>query len=290
MKYITTLIILIISLNINAQRHNDEQKLDLDVSSYDAVHIYNKYGDVEVKGVKSGSAQIMAERMIKTKSKKKLTKALGEINLETTVIDNELIVYIESPFYQLKGDYDNDYMYYRNVNDGMFNSGNWNKPYADFSFDMEITLPEDVNLIVSTHEGILHVEGMKGELIALNHHDGLKLENIENLSYAHSHHGDVEVHFSAAPSNDISFDTHHGDIKVSFPSTPSAAVSFDSHHGSFYTDFDWRQEPVRLSKSTSRSKRKAKYKVGDKTTVSIGEGQYNLTFQTHHGDMYLTQH
>ena len=290
MKYITTLIILMITMSLSAQRHNDQQKLDLDLSSYDAIHIYNKYGDVEVTGSKVVTAQIKAARMIKTKSRKKLAKAISEIKLETTVIDNELIVYIESPFYKLQGDYGNDHMYYRGMNDGMFNSGNWNKPYADFSFDMEVTLPEDANLVVSTHEGSLHVEGMKGELIALNHHDGLKLENIENLSYAHSHHGDVEVQFSAIPSNDISFDTHHGDIKVSFPSTPSAAVSFDSHHGSFYTDFDWKQQPVRLSKSTSKSNRKAKYKVGDKTTVSIGKGQYNLTFQTHHGDMYLMQH
>ncbi len=290
MKYITTLLILLLTLSLSAQRHHDTQNLDLDLSTYDAIHIYNKHGDVKVKGAKVAKAQIRADRVIKTKSKKKLTKAISEINLRTTVIDNELIVYIESPFFKLQGDYNNDYMSYRGMNDGMFNSGNWNKPYADFSFDMEITLPEDANLVVSTHEGRLQVDGVKGELIALNHHDGLKLENIENLRYAHSHHGDVEVQFNTAPSNDISFETHHGDIKVSFPSTPSAAVSFDSHHGSFYTDFDWKREPVRLSKSTSRSDKVAKYKVGDKTTVSMGDGQYSLTFETHHGDMYLTQH
>lgn len=290
MKYITTLFFLMLTLSLSAQRHNDVQNLNLDLAGYDAIHIYNKYGDVHVKGEKVATAQIRADRMIKARSKKKLANAISEINLTTSVIDNELIVYIESPFYKLEGDYNNDYMSYRGMNDGMFNSGNWDKPYANFSFDMEITLPENVNLVVSTHEGSLQVDGMKGELIALNHHDGLKLENVENLSYAHSHHGDVEVQFSTAPSNDIFFETHHGDIKVSFPTMPSAAVSFDSHHGSFYTDFDWKQEPVRLSKSTSRSNKKAEYKVGDKTTVSMGDGQYNLTFETHHGDMYLTQH
>ena len=183
MKYITTFFFLMLTFSLSAQRHNDMQNLNLDLSGYDAIHIYNKHGDVHVKGAKVATAEIRADRMIKTKSKKKLERAISEINLKTTVLDNELIIYIETPFYRLQGDYNNDYMSYRGMNDGMFNSGNWNKPYADFSFDMEITLPENVNLIVSTHEGRLNVDGMKGELIALNHHDDLKLKNIKRLSY-----------------------------------------------------------------------------------------------------------
>jgi len=289
MKFIYTISMVIMFLSSNAQRHTDQQTLRLDLSSYDAVHIYNKHGDVEVVGKNVTEGRIDVKRTIKARSKKKLAKGIAEITIDTTVIDNELIVYIKSPFHKLHGDYDNEYMYYRGVNDGMFNGGNWNKSYADFSFDLDIVLPEDVRLIVSTHEGGLRVDGIKGSLIALNHHNNVKLKNIENLIYVHSHHGDVEVQFVTIPNNDMSFDTHHGDIKVSFPSVPSAVVSFDSHHGSFYTDFDWMHKPVRLSKTVSRSNSKAKYKVGDKTRVSMGDGRYNLTFETHHGDMYLTQ-
>ncbi len=287
MKYIVIILMLLIGPQISAQKHNDKQILNFNIERFEAVHIYNKYGSVSVKGSERDGAVFEVERTVRAKSNKKLEEAISKIYFDTMVLDNQLIVFINNPYYSLEGDYDDRFMHYEGLN-----NGNWNRrerQRADFNFDLNITLPKNTNLVVTTHEGTLDVDGMLGALAAWNHHDDLLLKNVADVYYAHSHHGDVTVDMVTIPSANIDFDTHHGDIKVSMPSEPSVQVAFDSHHGSFYTDFDWREMPAKLEKNESRSKRKAKYKLGDKTVVSIGKGGHMLSFNTHHGDMYLLQ-
>jgi|GEM_PF-1415842 len=287
MKPIILTMCMLLCLGANAQRYSDNTNLNIDVSQYEIVHIYNTGGETSVKVSSGNNLRLDATRKIKAKSDRKLEEAKADIFLDTSVVDGALIIYVENPYRVLKGDYDNDHFYYTSRHNGGHYGNGWGNNGVDFTFDMDITLPPTTTLIVSTHRGDLEVDGVRGALRAVNHHGNVSLNDVKVLHYAHSHHGDVEVSFVSQPDNDMSFDTHHGDIRVSFPQAPSAEIEFDSHHGSFYTDFDWNPSKAQLEVNKSKRRRGTKYKIGDRTKVSMGQGNHKMTFDTHHGDMYI---
>lgn len=290
MKKITPLtfaLLLCLGLQVQGQSHRETQSLVIDVDKYEEIHFYNKHGEVNVRGVDGTTARIDGERKLRSKSKSKLEQAKAEIYLDTFTVDNALVIFINNPFYQLEGDYESPFMYYDSRQE--FKHPNiWKKRYVNFEFDVEIEVPRASNLTVATHSGDLKVSQILGLLSAKNHHDDVTLEDVSDLYHVHTHHGDIKVSLTKALEGDIDFDTHHGDITVSMPSVPSAEIHFDSHHGDFYTDFDWRAISRNIQ-DVSSSKRKTKYKLGDKTLVQMGDGDHTLTFDTHHGDMYLLQ-
>jgi len=289
MKYLTIVLSLFITVALQTQTHSDHQQLTLDVSQYDEIHIYNKHGQVKVNGTSGSQATIDIDRKLKAKSKKKLQASISNIYIDTIVMDDVLVVYVNSPYYYLDGDFNDRFMHYQTHKD--YNWGNsWKKIGVEFIFELDIEIPSSKDLVVTTHTGELEVRGISGKLAAKNHHNDVLLDQVSQVYYAHSHHGDVTVNLDRLPSSDIELDTHHGDIKLAVPSEPSAEVSFDSHHGSFYTDFNWTSKAPKVLKSSSRrSKKKTKYKLGDGTVVQMGSGEHRMTFDTHHGDMYLIQ-
>jgi len=289
MRYLVIIITTLLTCSLSAQSHSDRQQLKLDVSQYEEVHVYNRKGKVSVKGSSTSQGIVNINRKLKAKKKSKLQEAMSTIYIDTMVMDDVLVIFVESPYYYLDGgQYDSRFLHYQNHDE--YNWGNnWKKRSVEYEFDLDINLPATTNLVVSTHWGDLQVEGISGELAAMNHHDNVYLNDVSKVYLAESHHGDVTVNMNQLPSSDIEFDTHHGDIKVSVPSVPSAEISFDSHHGSFYTDFDWKTKAPKVVKGQRKTNKKTKYKLGDGTTVQMGTGAYNLTFDTHHGDMYLLQ-
>jgi len=290
MKYLLSIIILSAAIVASAQSYNSKQDLTIDVSQFKEVHIYNKHGKVKVEAVQGSIAKIQSNRKLKAKSSKKLEASKSMIYIDTIVLEDILVIYIKNPFYYLDREYDDEFMHYRTKDEGSW-FNNRNKNHVKFTFDMNISMPASTNLFIATHSGDLSVEGVRGSLAARNHHDDIALIDVSEVYYVHTHHGDIDVQLEKPISRDIKLDTHHGDIKVSTPGVPSAQISFDSHHGEFYTDFDWTTiSTPQMSQSTSdRSKYRTKYKLGDITSVKMGDGEYTLTFDTHHGDMYLLQ-
>lgn len=278
---------MMLSFSINAQKHTDSKSFDFDMNRYDKIHIYNTGGAITVQGNRTGDARIEVDRVLKATTQKKLKRAITEIFVDTMIVDDELFVFISSPYRKLKSNNNDEFLHYQSPHNNSQSKNGIYEVGVTTVFNLNINIPTETEMIVSTHKGLLKVNGVQGSLAAINHHDDVILTNVRDVTYAHSHHGDVQVDFVQQPSNDISFDTHHGDIKVSFPGTPSAQVEFESYHGSFFTDFDWEKEQPKFEKVKSKSKRKATYKLGDKTIVSIGNGGQKMTFDSHHGDFYI---
>ena len=58
-----------------------------------------------------------------------------------------------------------------------------------------------------------------------------------------------------------------------------------SHHGEFYTDFDYQMAPQKIN--VSKGGEKAKYKLRGGTTININGGNGELSYKTHHGDVFI---
>ena len=267
-----------------AQQFSDNQTISVDLSQVKVLRLHNLYGKVRVKATTGRTATIRARRLLRSSSTQRLNTAKQEVYLDSMLVEGNLIFFIEAPNWQFEIDENGDAHY-----DGWGNkSGNDKKSKifeVKFEFDIELEVPAQTDLYVSTHEEELEVTGMRGQLYAKNHHNSIKLTDIGGNATVKTHHGDIELSYSRNPTGDCSYKTHHGDIKIYYQQALSADVSLDSHHGEFYTDFDWKPKPVEVSRKAAS--KGTTYFVGKGTHVRIGSGGIQQNFKTHHGDIYL---
>lgn len=266
--------------------HEDKGILNIDASKYERINVYNFDGNVNVKPSSNKEASFRYSRKITASTNRKLTRAKEEIYVDTISMDGELFVFISNPEKVLRSNGSGSrFMTYHHKTDNNFNS--IKASGIDYEFEFDISLPVDTDGIISTHDGDIVVKGIKGQLSVLNHHGEVKLDQVHQVDLVKSHHGELKVVFSDQPDMDVSLSTHHGNISVSFPETPSLRLDLDSYHGSFFTDFDW--EPM-VNKIQKTNKKKTKYKIGSATNVKIGGGKYEMSFKSHHGDMFILKH
>ena len=267
-----------------AQQFSDQRTISVDVSKVKVLRLHNLYGKVQVKATSGNTATIKAKRTLRSSSAQRLNEAKQEIYLDSILEDGNLIFFVEAPNRQLEID-ENGRAHYRGWGNDSWNNKKSKVFEVKFEFDIEMEVPAQTDLYVSTHEERLEVTGMNGNLMASNHHNSIKLTDIGGNASVNTHHGDIELSYSRNPTDDCSYKTHHGDIRIYYPNALSADVSLDSHHGDFYTDFEWKPKPIEVS--SKKASKGTTYYVGKGTNVRIGSGGIEQNFKTHHGDIYL---
>lgn len=270
---------------LNAQSFSDEKTFTFDVDDLELLRLHNKDGQVTVKSTSSNRATLRVKRTIKSANQQKLEAAKTAIFLDSVHLDGELMFYVKSPDYQLEIN-DNGRAYYNSY------QGNWNYKKQAFykvktTFTIELEVPQQTALYVSTHREELTIQNINADVLAQNHHGSIRLAKIGGNVQAHTHHGDIKASLTKAPTRDADFDTHHGDIALTFPANLSADVQLKTRHGQFYTDFDYQAQAMPISLVKSKSKKGTKYKIGSGTNVRIGKGGPKLNFETYHGSVYL---
>ncbi|MEQ9403352.1 MAG: DUF4097 family beta strand repeat-containing protein [Cyclobacteriaceae bacterium] len=282
MKTISIITLCLISLLSTGQSHSDTQNFKVDTKTLKAFHLYNRSGNVKVKGVVGSVATIEVKRKIKSSSAKKLEEAKRELRLDSMYVDNAIYFYVRTEEHTFEID-ENGY--------GSYSSCCWNswdnRVAVDYDFDIILMIPKELDLRVATHHKDLEIEDFDGNLYARNHHDNLIARRLGGTVSLNNHHGDIKASFSKSPTEDCSYRTHHGDIVIEYPGDLSAIALFKSHHGEFYTEFDWSPEPVIMVKSTSGNG--TRYEVGGSTAVRINDGGSSHDFSTWHGDIYVNK-
>ena len=267
-----------------AQQFSDNRTITVDVSKVKTLRLHNLYGKVSVKATSGQKAILKVKRSLKSSSTQRLNAGKQEIYLDSVFDDGNLVFFIEAPNRQLEID-ENGHAHYNSWGNDSWKDKKSKVFEVKFEFDIEMEVPAQVDLYVSTHEKELEVTGMKGKLFASNHHNSVKLTDIGGNASVYTHHGNIELSYTRNPTEDCTYKTHHGDIRVYYRNALSADVYLDSHHGDFYTDFEWNAKPIEVS-SKAKSEGTTYY-VGKGTNVRIGTGGVGQNFKTHHGDIYL---
>ena len=262
------------------QQFSDKNTISKDMSQLKTLRVHNFAGKVNIEGVSGNQLTINYTRRLKSKSARRLEAAKSEIKLENVTENGELIFFIKAPDKKFKIDTDGN---------GYYNSMNWNKSEdifeVDYEFEIDVKVPKDKIVYVSTHHKNITVNNIQGNLVARGHHNDIKVTRQGGNASVKTHHGNVEVAYTKNPTQDSYYKTHHGDIKVHFQKGLAAKANLYSHHGEFLTAFDWKIIPMQVSKSTDGKGKK--YVSGKGTTVKIGSGGPMQIFKTHHGDIYL---
>ena len=281
MKPLLLVILICTILQSNAQTANDEQVFTVNTSSLQSFRLHNLNGPVYVQGIEGNVATLKVRRKLKSFSARRLEEARKSIIFDSITVNDNVYFFVKHPDQDFEID-ENGFGHYNSC----CNRNNDNKYVkVHHEFEVDLQLPKQLALQVSTRRKVLQIKDISGDLIAKTHHNDLFAENLGGNVKLKAHHGDIKVSFVQNPTDACSYSTHHGDITVEFRQGLAADVFLKSHHGDFFTDFDWTSQPVAVVKN--ELKKGTKYVVNARTAVQIGGGGPEQEFKTWHGDIYL---
>lgn len=280
MKNLTvTIMALLISTVINAQEKQEKivKEFKLSGKAAGTLWVDNINGNIVVEAQSSNILSLEISKYIRAKNDEELKSAWEELNPVFLNKGDTIEVYIGG---FCECDCDNRKGHYWHQCD--------DEHHYDFNFDFKISVPEKINLWLSTiNEGDITVEGVDGKLKIRNINGGISLKNVSENTDVHTINGDVMVKYAKNPVGNSSYYTLNGKLTVFFLKDLSADMSFKSFNGDFFTEFDYSEIlPSQLVTSVDKDKG-TKWTIEDKTAVRVGKGGILLDFETFNGDIYI---
>jgi hypothetical protein len=154
---------------------------------------------------------------------------------------------------------------------GFLSRGNWN-------VDLRIQLPEAAAARLSTTNGAIRVEGIRGGVDARTTNGTVTLAEVGGTVNARATNGNVSVAFSSAPGasrpDRIELRTTNGTVDLALPADASARVTARTTNGSVTSDFPLDFEGQRRNRASG----------------TIGDGSVAVTLQTTNGSVRIRRH
>jgi hypothetical protein len=220
-------------------------------------------GSITIRGEDVSTCNVKATIIARAKTKEKAQEIAEKVIIELEPSDNKIVTRVEKP------------------------KAVWTQSY-NISVNLDVTVPNEVNLELTTHNGPIEIENINGEInnkthngsikttrvsgtIKLKTHNGsITCNEISGKTELRTHNGKVNASYSktAVPICDISMITHNGGIKFIAPPEFSATVDISSHNGSIESDL-----PILIKGKIS----------GNNIEGTIGKGEGKLYLRTHNG-------
>jgi len=166
------------------------------------------------------------------------------------------------------------------------------KRNESISVDLDVSLPEQADLDIETHNGEIVITNVSGSIEGVTHNGGVTVENVageidmetHNGSFSceeisgdldlNTHNGRVYARYAeGAPAVcDVKMVSHNGDVDLTAPANFSATVTVQTHNGSIRTDL-----PLTVTGEFGRRS----------LNGTIGAGEGNLHLETHNGSIKI---
>jgi len=285
MKSLFLLSFMMIASAAFGQRHSDQVSKDITLqqsASASLLYVANINGNIKVEAYNGDVIRIEAERTIRAKSQEKLEKGIAEFGLATIDRGDTIYLYLS----------------------GICGSENWlknrlsNKRWSyytedcqqdfDFTMDMTIRVPADLNIYLSTvNDGKVTVKNVRGTLDLHNVNGPVSAEGVESNTVARTINGDVDLDFNRQPDSG-SFYSLNGNITMLMPNGFSANATFKSYNGEIYTNIDDISQEAMLHKETS-AKKGTKFKAEVTSMITFRDGGGMFEIETFNGDAYVKE-
>ncbi len=236
----------------------------------------NLFGSVDVEGYNGSVILIEVLRNIEYENSEELETAKEELQLLLTETSKGYLLYYNMP--EVKVD-----------EEKMRTSINFcdRKLEYDFTFDVKIRVPEELNLDISTvNKGDIHIENSKGILDIGNVNGSIDMEDVSNIKEASTVNGSIEISFRQNPSGKSTYTTINGDIRLKLKNDFSSEVEFTSMNGDLYTDF--KNIEYQSHKVDKHEKNGGLiYEIKTSPIVQFGNGKNSMEMSSINGSFYL---
>jgi len=162
----------------------------------------------------------------------------------------------------------------------------WERRRYGVRIDLTAAVPNGTRIRLCTINGSeIVATGVLGDFDVSNVNGRVEVAGVRGSGRATTVNGPVTVTFAEPPRDGSEFRSVNGDVAVTFPRDLSADLRLKTFHGQLLTDFDVEPLPV----ETTRTERNGRfvYRSGGMTSVRVGRGGPQLTFDTLNGDVRI---
>jgi hypothetical protein len=281
-RRLTFCLVVLVPALAYGQRHRDsrswrvedseriERAFTLSGSDARRLVVDNIDGFVHVTGAPGSAVRVSVAKRIQAESDAAMAEAKRDVKLDLDQQGNRVRAYVDGPFrngngVNYRGD---DYYGYR------------------VTFDFEIQVPPDTELVVKTVSGTIETRKTTGEFTINGVNGGIDMQEVSGTGTVRTVNGPVKVGFTKNPGKACEFRSVNGPLDVHFQPGLNADLNFRSMNGGIYTDFDVVTRPV--AGSTQNVDGKFLYRV-DRRNMSArtGSGGPELKFDTVNGAIRL---
>jgi len=227
-------------------------------------------GFIHVTGAPGSAVRVSVAKRIQAESDSAMAEAKKDVKLELDQQGNRVRVYVNGPWrtkdgVNYRGD---DYYGYR------------------VTFDYEIQVPPETELVVKTVSGPIEIRKTTGDFTITGVNGGIEMQEVAGTGTVRTVNGPVKVGFTKNPGKACEFRSVNGTLDVNFQPGLNADLDFRTMNGGIYTDFDVATRPV--AGSTQNVDGKFLYRV-DRRNMSArtGSGGPELKFDTINGAIRL---
>lgn len=289
MKSLKIILLLVITslcaqIGLSQESKEDIQKeLRFGSSSADnQLIVYNVYGSIEVEGYSGNTIQVEAQKIVSASSNQKLEKGKEEVQVKFAEKGDKVYVYMESPrnlFDLTKGKY----------KDHMYKKGEYTKPGYRFKVHFKIKVPQTSNLkLLAINNGDILVENVLAKNLNIRNINGaITLNNVAGDTYVNALNKDINISYAKNPTGNSEFHSLNGDINIQVQDKLDVDVSFKSMNGDFYTNFETKTLPQKISKTEAKGSSGTKYKLSKDELFRVGNGGVKWHFDLMNGDVML---
>jgi DUF4097 and DUF4098 domain-containing protein YvlB len=164
----------------------------------------------------------------------------------------------------------------------------WDRPRYRVSVDLTAVVPAGTRVRLCTINGeAIVASGTLGDFDVTNVNGRVELSGVRGSGRATTVNGPVSVTFAESPRDASEFKTVNGDVVVTFPRDLSANLRLKTFHGDLLTDFEVQALPAQPRPVRQERNGGTVYRSGGFTTVRVGAGGPELTFDTLNGDVRI---
>jgi DUF4097 and DUF4098 domain-containing protein YvlB len=241
-----------------------------------AVDVDNVDGAIQVVGDNGNTIRVEGERVVRGEDQQALDRAKRDVKLDVNEKDGAAQLYVNGPF-RNNGHSDDDHGFHLHYDDREY----------EVTYNFTIHVPHETGLRLRTVNGEVKTEDTRGKFDVRGVNGSVTMTGIAGYGTLHTVNGRTSVSFRENPKQASDFQTVNGAIEASFPPNFSADLRLKTVNGQAYTDFDATALLPSTAQAGERSNGKFVYKSNHTSSVRIGAGGPELTFETVNGDIRI---
>lgn len=202
-------------------------------------------GSITIRGADVGNCKVKANIVAQAKTEEKAQELAEQVLIELEPSKNKLITKIKKP------------------------KSLWYQSYS-INVNLDITIPNETNLKLTTHNGHIEIENITGEMNSETHNGSIKISEVSGTIKLKTHNGSITCNDI---SGEINSRTHNGPIKIS---QGKEKIKLKTHNGSITCND--------ISGDTELKTHNGKVNVTYSKTASP---ICNISIVTHNGHIHL---
>jgi hypothetical protein len=235
----------------------------------------NVDGAIQVVGDNANTIRVEGERIVHAEDQQALDRAKRDVTLDVNEKDGTAQLYVNGPFRGNRSSGDHGFHLHFDDHD------------YEVTYNFTIHVPRDTGLRLRTVNGEIRTDETRGKFDVQGVNGTVVMTGVSGYGSLHTVNGRTSVSFRESPRQASDFKTVNGAIDASFPPNFAADLHLKTLNGQAYTDFEATALLPSTAESGTRRNGKFAYGFNHTSSVRIGSGGPELTFETVNGDIRI---